>query len=596
MFATFPVKPTTPNRTNLKEYEYKPPPKHLKREHRGARIFEPISPRSPDFLPTRPPSAHTQERAAPILALPGLPPLTLPHQVIEKPKERPKGLVGVLDSGRTWLNQIKPPWAPKVKLKIPPTPTTPNTAKFVNEEGHIGYTPKSAAFRVDFSKAYAEAEEADLKSKDPPPLYTKHPPEGGIRAWITVAAAFIVQFCTIGYLFTWNVFEDNYTHSFMTDQNPIAIRFIGSVQWFLVFFLALVGGKLADSGFFRRVVLAGSILFSSSLLILSFVPEEQFGLVFLTQAIGMGTGIGLVFVPTATVAAHYFIRQRGFAIGIVMSGGSFGGMIFPAVLNGIMPKRGMASAVRVTAGIIIVFLIIANGIFFKFPPPKEEEKPNFPLPRLDLAKYTKEMHYIFAAGSAGLAMLFIYYPVWYLDLIGLDRGVDPKSAFNSVMVLSFTGILGRIGFGYASGKVGAWNLLIPVSGFTALMMLTLCTVQSKGALVGFSIFYGIFSGAWLSLLVTALASLASRNSEIGTRVGLILSLSSFGQLFSALLQDLTLTPKHLYVIPSMIAGVMFIGVTALVFLSRKSLGPKIHYRKRKYLPKIYSHKYKFQIL
>ena len=44
----------------------------------------------------------------------------------------------------------------------------------------------------------------------------------------------------------------------------------------------------------------------------------------------MGIGIGLVFVPTVIFPLHYFKRQRGLTIGIAMSGGSFGGMIFPA--------------------------------------------------------------------------------------------------------------------------------------------------------------------------------------------------------------------------------------------------------------------------
>jgi len=48
----------------------------------------------------------------------------------------------------------------------------------------------------------------------------------------------------------------------LTDQNPIAVRFIGSVQWFLAFFLSLVAGKLADSGFSQHSVMAGSVLFA----------------------------------------------------------------------------------------------------------------------------------------------------------------------------------------------------------------------------------------------------------------------------------------------------------------------------------------------
>ena len=44
----------------------------------------------------------------------------------------------------------------------------------------------------------------------------------------------------------------------------------------------------------------------------------------------MGTGIGLVFVPTATIVIRYFKRQRGLTIGIAIGGGSFGGLCFPA--------------------------------------------------------------------------------------------------------------------------------------------------------------------------------------------------------------------------------------------------------------------------
>lgn len=43
----------------------------------------------------------------------------------------------------------------------------------------------------------------------------------------------------------------------------------------------------------------------------------------------MGVGMGLVFVPSSTIAMAHFRRWRGLALGIVMSGGSFGGMVFP---------------------------------------------------------------------------------------------------------------------------------------------------------------------------------------------------------------------------------------------------------------------------
>jgi len=239
----------------------------------------------------------------------------------------------------------------------------------------------------------------------------------------------------------------------------------------------------------------------------------------------------------------------------------------------LIPKRGMGGAVRITACIILVFLLIANGFLVLRTPPKPE-KPAYPVPRLDIAKYSKEMEYIFVAGGTFLTMLVIYYPAMYLDLLGLEHGVDPKSAFNSVVILSFTGILGRVGFGFASDLYGPWNLLMPVSGFLSFMLLTTCTVQGIKSLVFLSMFYGIFSAAWLSLLVTALSTLASRMSETGTRIGLVLSISSFGLLFSALIQDGILTPNHIWAIPSAISGLLLIGVTALAYFSRTFLAAK----------------------
>ncbi|KAF8954570.1 major facilitator superfamily domain-containing protein [Flammula alnicola] len=574
MFATFPVKPRSPLVAPRSPLLVPKSPRDSKREHRVAHIYEP---RSPTFFPNKPLPAHIPERPAPILSLPGLPPRELPRSVVKPPKKRFGH--GLIENGKTWLAQFRLPWSPPDPTTPTIPPARPMSDEFVNEFGY--QTPKQDKYLDDLESV--KSDDVSEYRRDPPPLYTKDPPEGGLVGWMTVAAAFLIQFATIGYLFTWNVFEgkssDHYHHVFLTDQNPIAVRFIGSVQWFLAFLLSLVAGKLADSGYFRYSVIAGSGLFAVSLFLLSIIPEEVFGGVFVCQALGMGIGIGLVFVPTAIVPLHYFKRQRGLAIGIVMSGGSFGGMIFPPVLRVLISQHGMSSAVRVTAAIITGFLVIANVLLIVKSPPKPE-KSVYPVPRLDLAKYSKEMEYLFAAGGSFLTMLFIYYPVMYLDLLGREKGVDAKSAFNTVIILSLTGIIGRVGFGFASDIVGPWNLLIPVSGGLVLMLFTMCTIQGIKSLVVFSIFYGIFAGAWLSLMVTALSTLASRASETGTRVGLVLSVSSIGVLFSFLLQDGVLTPK-VWAIPSAIAGVLFMGVTALAYLSRTMLAAKMSAKRRR---------------
>ena len=43
----------------------------------------------------------------------------------------------------------------------------------------------------------------------------------------------------------------------------------------------------------------------------------------------MGIGLGLSFIPTASITVHYFKRRRALATGIILSGGAMGSVVFP---------------------------------------------------------------------------------------------------------------------------------------------------------------------------------------------------------------------------------------------------------------------------
>jgi hypothetical protein len=211
MFAQFPVKPLSPRSPSNSRFNTKSPksPQLLKREHRVARIYEP---RSPTHLPTVPPPARTQpDRPAPVLALPGLPPRELPKSVIT-PRRSGFGFGnGWIQSGKTWvpnpffldgsnllnpdswLAQLRPPWIQPPEDPTTPAipPVTPKTAKFINESRY--YTPKDPKFLNEYGGHLSD--EASNYSRDPPPLYKKDAPEGGIIGWSSVAAACVDPYC-----------------------------------------------------------------------------------------------------------------------------------------------------------------------------------------------------------------------------------------------------------------------------------------------------------------------------------------------------------------------------------------------------------------
>jgi MFS family permease len=355
------------------------------------------------------------------------------------------------------------------------------------------------------------------------------------------------------------------------------VRWIGSFQLFFAFAPSLPAGRFADAGYFHTLVLSGTVLFSTCLYLLSLVGDEQYGLVFLLQAVGMGTGVGLVFVPSSTVSLHYFSRWKGLVLGIVMSGGAFGGMIFPPIIRWLIPQRGLGGAPRITAYIVLGSLLVANCLLTI---PDKSDREKHPLPRLDLLNYSSEMGYVYAAVGTCLTMLVVSFPDLYLEVLGLERGVDPVTSFNSGVVLSFTGGIGGILLGFISDKYGIWNIMIPVSGGLALTLFTMCAVQGPKSLIAHSIFYGFFSGAWFSLMVTALGSLAASMGEMSTRVGLVLTGSSIFCLLSFSLQDALLGTTFNWAAPSIFSGFLLLGVTGLVYLSRTKFAAAKHVQKK----------------
>lgn len=535
MFSNFPTKPV-PHSPRLRQ---------SRRAHRSAIIYE------PNKLPARPQPVWPQpERPVPVIQLPGLPPRSLPKDIVKS------GSKSWSETSKNWLARFIP--FKKIQ-EISPQIYTPRTKKFVDARKHKDLE--------DFDDTLEDVK-YELKPT-PPPLYIKDQPEGGLVGWLAVAGAFLLQFCTIGYLSTWNVFEEHYNHVTLTDSNPAAVRWIGSFQLFFSFSLSFQAAKLADAGYFRHVVMAGSGIFLTSLILLSFVAEEQFGLVFLCQGIGMGVGVGLVFVPSSTIALAYFRRWRGLALGIVMSGSGFGGMIFPLILRSVIPHRGLGGAIRVTAYLIFAALFIATGLLIL---PLRTDRDKLPLPQIQLLQYSSDMCYIFAAIGTCAAMLVLSFPSMYLELLGVERGADPVTSFNSGIVTSITGMMGGVLLGFISDKYGIWNLMIPVSGGVALTLFTMCAVQGPKSLIALSIFYGFFGGAWLSLMITALSSLATKMEEIGTRVGLVLTGSSVFALFSFAFQNALLGTRFNWAAPSVFSGLLFLGVTVLAFLSRAKLG------------------------
>lgn len=124
----------------------------------------------------------------------------------------------------------------------------------------------------------------------------------------------------------------------LKEHTPSEVSWIGSIQVFFLFAMGLPAGKLFDEGYFRHCILSGSVLYLfswvmpfestaclvdprfRSIFMLSLAKPHHYYQNFLAQGVGMGVGMGLMFLPAISVTSHYFRARRSLAMGVVLAG------------------------------------------------------------------------------------------------------------------------------------------------------------------------------------------------------------------------------------------------------------------------------------
>lgn len=67
----------------------------------------------------------------------------------------------------------------------------------------------------------------------------------------------------------------------------------------------------------------------------------------------------MIFYPSMSVVSTWFFKRRALAFGFVAAGSSLGGIIFPIMVQRMLPQVGFGWAMR-TAAFLILFLLVSS--------------------------------------------------------------------------------------------------------------------------------------------------------------------------------------------------------------------------------------------
>ncbi len=109
----------------------------------------------------------------------------------------------------------------------------------------------------------------------------------------------------------------------------------------------------------------------------------------LSQGVCSALGASMIFYPSMACVVTYFFRRRSLALGIAASGSSIGGVIFPVMVQKLIPQVGFGWTMRICAFMVLGLMILGNLTLKSRLPPMAKVSAPLSMMLLHLAKLVR---------------------------------------------------------------------------------------------------------------------------------------------------------------------------------------------------------------
>ncbi|EXJ96412.1 hypothetical protein A1O1_01538 [Capronia coronata CBS 617.96] len=369
------------------------------------------------------------------------------------------------------------------------------------------------------ARTLAETEAEDTEKSSPPGIPGNDGPDGGVAAWLVVLGVWCTSFCSFGWLNSVGVFQKYYQNELLRDYSPSTISWIPSLQIFFIMGMGPFVGALYDSFGPKWLLLTGSVVHIFGIMMASLATKYY--QLLLAQGLCSAIGVSAIFQPSFTCVLGWFTRKRGLAFGILFTGSSVGGVVFPIMISRLIREVGYGWAMRISAFLMLFLLIIANLTVQPYHPPQPQK-----ITAAQLRKPFTELDFLLITAGSFCFSFGFFVPINYLPVQALDAGMDPSLTPYLLPILNAGSLFGRLISGLVGDKVGRYNTFIIVCYLSDIWILALWLPDSSDpALIAFAVLFGFFSGAYVSLIAPLVMQISAM-TEIGFRTGIVLFLTA----------------------------------------------------------------------
>jgi MFS family permease len=391
--------------------------------------------------------------------------------------------------------------------------------------------------------------------------------------WFVVAAAFAVTFVGFGSAYTFSAFLESLQRDFSASRGSVSLVF--SLAGFLYFGLGILSGPLADRWGSRRLSIAGMLLIGLGLCAASMARTLM--QVYVAYGLGIGLGVGCSYVPALGAVQRWFVKRRGFASGLAVSGIGVGTLVMPPLAAFLIGSLGWRHA-YLALGVLAAVVGVGMALLIENDPRDRGLAPDGDTPQPDaLAQSPPGFSVRDAVRSRRFAGLYaaclicsfgLFVPFVHLIPFALDHGVPQSSA---VLLLAGVGVgstLGRFFLGGLADRLGRELalLLMFVGMAAALGVWAFSTVF--WAMAVFALTYGVFYGGFVAILPALVMDFFGGRNVSGI-IGVLYTSIAFGTLVGPSAAGFAFDVSHSYTVPILIGvGANLIAALILAVMSK----------------------------
>lgn len=395
--------------------------------------------------------------------------------------------------------------------------------------------------------------------------------------WIVVGAAFAVTFVGFGSAYTFSSFVGPLQHDFGASRGSVSLVF--SVAGFLYFALGGISGLLSDRLGARKLVVLGMMFVGAGLVFAgraSTLPQ-----VYADYGLGIGLGVGCAYVPAVGAVQRWFIRRRGFASGLAVSGIGIGTLVMPPLATSLIASLGWRDAYLVL-GMLAAIIGVGASLLIEDDPRRRGLAPDgSPFETGSLARVREGLLIDAAVRTRRFAGLYaaclvssigVFVPFVHLVPYAVGHRIAPTAAVLLLGTIGVGSTVGRFFLGGIADRMGRDAFLIATYIGMACSLALWAISDGFWPLAVFALLFGSFYGGWVAVLPAVVTDHFGGRHVSGI-IGILYTSVAIGTLVGPSAAGFMFDISHDYLVPIAICAMANVVAAAIAVATVRTPSP-----------------------